>query len=155
MAQQLYWEDVNVGNEITPLVKIPTTRMLVQFAGASGDFNPLHYDDVFAKNQGPGRTIVHGALKAAWLGQMLNEWIGEEGFLKRYGCQYRSQDMPRRMRTQTEPEQEGETCTCRGVITKKYVEDGEHRLDCDIWVENSSGQKTTPGTATVVLPSKG
>lgn len=42
MVKQLYWEDVEIGEELTPLPKIPTTQMLVKWAGASGDFNPAH-----------------------------------------------------------------------------------------------------------------
>jgi acyl dehydratase len=66
MAKQICYEDVEVGSELTPLAKIATTRMLVQWAGASGDFNPLHYDEDFAKAMGVGAPIVHGALKRAW-----------------------------------------------------------------------------------------
>jgi len=44
---------------------------------------------------------------------------------------------------------------CSGVVTKKYVEGNEHIVECDIWLANSKGEKTTPGTAVVVLPSKG
>ncbi|MBI4303937.1 MAG: dehydratase, partial [Chloroflexi bacterium] len=51
MAKQIYWEDVEVGTEVTPLQKIATTRMLVKWAGASGDFNPLHYDSIFSESQ--------------------------------------------------------------------------------------------------------
>ena len=42
MPKQLYWEDVDVGTEVTPISKIATTQKLVMWAGASGDFNPLH-----------------------------------------------------------------------------------------------------------------
>jgi len=63
--QQLYWEHVEVGTEVTPLPKVATTQMLVKWAGASGDFNPLHYEDTFAASQGVGRPIVHGLLKHA------------------------------------------------------------------------------------------
>ncbi len=42
MAKQIYWEDVNEGGEVTPLPKVATRVMLVRWAGASGDFNPLH-----------------------------------------------------------------------------------------------------------------
>ena len=76
MAKQIYYEDVEEGAEITPLAKIATTRMLVEWAGASGDFNPLHYEDDFAKAMGVGAPIVHGALKRAWLGQLMTDWIG-------------------------------------------------------------------------------
>ena len=63
-------------------------------------------------------------------------------------------DYPRLMKSMFEP-QEGETWWCKGEVTRKYAEDGEHCVDCDIWVENGKGEKTTPGSATAVLPSRG
>lgn len=153
MKKQLYYEDVEVGSEVTPLAKIATSQMLVKWAGATGDFNPLHYEDAFAASQGVGSPIVHGALKRAWLGHLMTDWIGEGGILKRLSCQYRGMDYPRKMKDMATPE-EGETWWCKGTVTKKYVEDDQHIVECDIWVENGKGEKTTPGTATVILPSR-
>jgi hypothetical protein len=151
MAKQIYYEDVEVDTEIAPLAKIATTRMLVQWAGASGDFNPLHYDEDFAKAMGVGAPIVHGALKRAWLGHLMTDWIGEEGKLKKLSCQYRGMDYPRKMMTMEEPH-DGETWWCKGKVTKKYEEGNEHLVECEIWVENGKGEKTTPGSALVALP---
>lgn len=153
MAKQLYWEDVEVDSEITPLSKVATTRMLVKFAGASGDFNPLHYEDAFAASQGVGKPIVHGQLKRAWLVHFMTAWIGEQGTLKKLSCQFRGMDYPRPMKTTTESH-DGETWWCKGTVTKKYVEGNEHWVECEIWVENGKGEKTTPGSAAVVLPSQ-
>jgi hypothetical protein len=153
MAKQLFWEDIKEGDAVTTLPKIATTQMLVKWAGASGDLNPLHWDEKFAANQGVGKPIVHGALKRQWLVNLMTNWIGDEGFLKKFSCQYRSMDWPRPMATMTDPE-EGETWNCKGKVTKKYVEGGQHCVDCDIWVENGKGEMTTPGKATVILPTK-
>ena len=150
---QIYWEEVTVGSEVPPLAKVATTLMLVKWAGARGDFNPLHYDDTFAASQGVGKLIVHGPLKRAWLIQLMTDWIGEEGFLKRFSCQFRAMDYPRPMKDLFNP-QEGETWWCRGRVTGKHVEAGEHCVDCEIWIENGRGEVTTPGHATVVLPSR-
>jgi len=154
MAKQFYYEDVEIGAEITPLAKVATTRMLVQWAGASGDFNPLHYEDDFAKAMGVGAPVVHGALKRAWLGQLMTDWIGEQGVLKKFSCQYRGMDYPRKMKTIEEPH-DGEMWLCKGTVTKKYEEEGQHLVECVIWVENGKGEKTTPGAAVVALPSRG
>ena len=92
MGEQLYWEDVEVEGEIPPVPKIATSQMLVKWAGASGDFNPLHYEDTYAASQGVGRPIIHGQLKRAWLIQLLTDWIGEEGTLKKFSCHFRAVD---------------------------------------------------------------
>jgi len=152
--KKLYWEGVEVGNEVTPLPKVASRQMLVKWAGASGDFNPLHYEDAFAALQGVGKPIVHGQLKRGWLVQLMTDWKGEQGNLKKLSCQFRSMDYPRLMKSMTEPE-EGETWWCKGKITKKYVEGDEHCVDCDIWIENGKGEMTTRGNATIVLPSSG
>ncbi len=153
MAEQLYWEDVKEDSEVTPLAKVATTQMLVRWAGASGDFNPLHYDSAFAASQGVDRPIVHGALKRQWLVQLMTDWIGDRGTLKHFSCQYRAMDYPRPMKTMAEPE-EGETWWCKGRVTRKYIEDDNHYVDCNIWIENGQGEQTTPGKATVILPSR-
>lgn len=153
MTEQLYYEDVEPGTELTPLAKIATTQMLVRWAGAIGDDNPLHYEDEFAAVQGVGRPIVHGSLKRAWLAQLMTDWIGEEGELKKLSCQYRGIDYPRRMKTMSEP-QEGETWWCRGVVNKKYMENNCYFVECKIWVENGKKAKTTIGMALVSLPSR-
>ncbi len=143
MAKKLYYEDVQEGAEVPTLEKTPTTRTLVMWAGASGDFFELHYDKDFATMMGFPKPIVHGRLKAAFLSQMLTDWIGDAGVVKRLSVQYRGNDFP------------GDKMLCKGKVTKKYVKDGEHCVECEIWTENPEGQRTTPGTAVVVLPSKG
>ena len=140
---QLQWQDVEEGMDIPTLVKNPTTRQLVRYAGASGDFYEIHYDKDFAIGNNLPGPILHGALKNAFLGQLMTDWIGEEGTLCRLACQYRGMDEP------------GKPLYCKGRVTQKYVEEGRHLVDCEIWVENSEGQTTTPGNATVELPSRG
>jgi len=154
MAEQLFWEDIKEGMELTPVAKVATSQMLVKWAGASGDFNPLHYEDAFAAGQGVGKPIVHGQLKRAWLVHLVTSWMGDEGTLKKFSCQFRGMDWPRPMKDLSEP-LEGDTWGCKGTVTKKYTADGEHLVDCDIWVENAKGEKTTPGSATIALPSRG
>jgi acyl dehydratase len=154
MADQVYWDDVNEGEEIPRLVKNCSTQQLVMWAAGSGDFYQIHYDPHFAKGTGLQDIIVHGALKNAFLGQLLHDWVGEKGRVKRYGCSYRGMDYP------------NQDIICRGVITKKYVEGNDHLVELDIWTEtgparsqdrpqNPEGQKTTPGTGVVVLPKRG
>jgi len=63
-------------------------------------------------------------------------------------------DHPRLMKTTSEPH-DGPTWWCKGKVIKKYVEGDAHLVDCDIRIENGKGEVTTPGTATVILPSRG
>ncbi len=143
MSEQLYYEDVAVGNEISPLVKQPTTRQLVMWAGASGDYNPIHYDKDYAQNQGLPGVIVHGQLVVSFLGQLMTDWIGEQGMVKKLSCSYRGMNFP------------GETIICKGKVSKKRVDGGEHYVECSLWAENLKGEKTVSGTAVVILPSRG
>ena len=142
MADQIYWEDVSEGMDMPPLVKNPTTQQLVKYAGASGDYYQIHYDKDFAKGNGLDDVILHGALKNAYLGQYMTDWMGPLGTLSMLSCQYRGMDSP------------GQPITARGSVTRKYQEDGRNLVDCEIWLENTEGQKTTPGAATVELPSR-
>ena len=74
---------------------------------------------------------------------MLHEWVGYGGTIKKWGVSYRSMDYP------------GQEMSCKGVVTALRQEGGEDLVDLDIWTANPEGQKTTPGTATVALPSRG
>ena len=138
----LYWEDVEMGMEVPPLHKCTNHMQLVKYAGAEEDWAEFHVNDAYAKSIGLPGAIDHGLLKAAFLGQLLTDWIGVEGSIKKLGCQYRRMTFP------------GDPMVCRGKVTDKYIQDGEHRVDLEVWTENSKGEVTTPGHATVVLPTK-
>ena len=142
MGEQLYWEDVQEGMEITPLKKQATPRQLVQYAGASLDFYEIHYNKDFALKNDLPDIIVHGAVKNAWLGQLMTDWIGEGGTLRKLSCQYRGMDFV------------NQPVVCKGTVAKKSIEGDDHLVECDIWVESSKGETSTPGAATVVLPSR-
>jgi len=139
---QVYYEDVKEGSDIPTLEKTPTARTLVMWAGASGDFFELHYDKDFAKSMGFPNVLVHGRLEAAFLTQLLTDWVGDKGEVKKMSVQYRGNAFP------------GEKLLCKGKVTKKYVQDGQNLVELEIWVENPEGKKITPGTAVVALPSK-
>ena len=140
MTQQVYFEDVQVGDEIPTLVKQPSPRQLVKWAGASGDYYEIHYDSDFARKNQLGDVVVHGRLKAAFLGQLLTDWIAPNGAVKKMSCRYKG----------TDPVEED--MLIRGTVTAKR-EDG--LVDLDVWTERPDGSKTTQGTATVELPVRG
>ena len=142
MSEQRYFEDVVEGEEIAPLLKHPDTRQLVMWAGASGDYNPIHYDKDYARGRGLDGVIVHGQLVYCFLGQLMTDWAGGRGGVRKLSGNYRGMNFP------------GEEITCRGKVTRKYIEDGQHLVECNIWVENPKGEKTVSGKAVVVLPSR-
>jgi len=142
MSRQTYFEDVEPGQEIPSLTKHPTTQQLVKWAGASGDFYQIHYDKDFAQAQGLTGVIVHGWLTFSFLGQLLTDWIGEGGWIKKVSVSYRGMNYP------------GEDIFLKGKITKKYIQDAEHIVELEVWSENPRGERTTPGRAVVALPSR-
>jgi acyl dehydratase len=143
MAKQLCYEDVTVGSDVVPLVKETSKRLSAIWAGACGDYDEYHYDDTIANSMGFPGAIVNGKLMAAFLTEMMTEWIGERGMLKKFACQFR----------QMHPV--GVQMICKGKVTNKYMKDKEGYVECEIWTEKPNGEKVTPGTATVILPTKG
>ena len=127
--------NVKLGQEIPELVKHPTPRQLVQYAGAQGDFYEIHYDQAYAKSVGLPGVILHGLLKAAFLGQLVTDWLGDSATLKTFEVSYRGVDMP------------GHPYLCRGRVTK--VEGDE--VELEVWGEDEGGKRTTLGTATVQI----
>jgi MaoC like domain len=124
-----------VGEEIPELVKQPTTRQLVQYAGAQGDFYEIHYDQDFARGVGLPGVILHGLLKAAFLGQLVTDWLGDEGTLEAFEVSYRGIDQP------------GRPYRGRGRVTKV---DGD-RAELEVWGEDPDGNRTTVGSAIVSM----
>src|SRR5690348_3370985 len=109
----LYYEDVQVGDALPKLVKSPVTHLqLVRYAGASGDFNPLHTDPRIGEMIGTGGIIAHGMLIMGFVGQLLSDYVGPHA-LRKFGVRFRG--MTRL----------GDEITCTGIITKKYEADGE------------------------------
>jgi acyl dehydratase len=133
------WDQVQEGQELPVLKKNCSTQQLVQWAAGSGDFYQIHYDKDFAQSTGLPGLIVHGALKNAFLGQLVHDWVGQNGRIKKYGCSYRGMDYP------------NEDILCKGVVRKKHESNGEKLVELEIWTENPKGEKTTPGTATVAF----
>jgi acyl dehydratase len=127
------------GEELPELVKHPTTRQLVQYAGASGDFYEIHYDQDFARSTGLPGVILHGLLKAGFLAQLVTSAVGSSGRHRAFEVSYRGLDLP------------GRPCRCRGRVSS--VSDGVAELE--IWTEDPEGNRTTLGRATVELAEGG
>ncbi len=133
------WSSINEGDALPELAKQPGVTQLVKYAAGSGDFNPLHHDYGFPQSKQLGSIIVHGRFKFAALGELVSNWLGHAGSIRKISCQYRGMDFP------------DQPITCKGVVARKWEEDGEKLAEVSIWTENAEGKKTTPGTATVVF----
>jgi acyl dehydratase len=142
MKTQLYNEDVQIGQPVPQLVKHPTRRQLVMWAAASEEYYEIHYDDEFARNKGLPGVVVHGMLMISFLGQMITDWIGDWGTLKKLKTSNRAVAVP------------NQDLTCYGKVSKKYIENGENFVQCEIWLETAKGEKSVVGEALVTLPSR-
>ena len=139
---RVYVEDVQVGSEIPPLVKGPIQQIqLTRYAGASGDFNPIHQDDEFAQAAGMGGVFGHGMLTMGFVAQAVTDWAGT-GTVRKIGVRFvglvRLKD----------------TVTCRGRVLEKSSKDGVHTVELELTAENQRGEKIVTGRATVGLPSR-
>ena len=134
-----YWDEAEEGAELPPIAKAPNTVQLAMYSAITGVFHRIHYDLPFAQSDGLPGVLVHGPLHGALITQVVTNWMGPTGFLKRVGWNNRGMAVV------------GETLVCKGMVTRRYVEDGEHLVDCEIWNENERGERLTVGTATVRL----
>jgi acyl dehydratase len=139
---RLYFEDVQVGDDLPALVKGPIQQIqLTRYAGASGDFNPIHQDDEFAKAAGMGGVFAHGMLSMGFVAQAVTDWAGA-GTVRKIGVRF------------TALVRLKDTVTCKGRVLAKSSKDDVHTVDVEIWAETQKGDKVVSGKATVALPSR-
>ncbi|OFV88232.1 MAG: hypothetical protein A3J75_07370 [Acidobacteria bacterium RBG_16_68_9] len=139
-GQRLRFEAVREGDEIPPLVVQNLTRTdLVRYAGASGDFNPMHHDQTFAEAAGNPTVFAHGMLSAGFLGKCVTDYVGAQN-LRRFKVRFATRLWP------------GDTVTCRGRVTRKYLADGEPRIDGELQVLNQKGEVAIHGSFTAAVP---
>ena len=137
-----YYEDVQVGDTIPELVKPALSHIqLVRYAGASGDFNPLHTDPKFGEMVGTGGIIAHGMLIMGFVGQLLSDYIGP-GALRKFGARFRGM-------TRLD-----DVITCTGTITEKYEADGEGRIAGKVQAVDQNGDVKVSGTFVAALPRR-
>nr|WP_106962576.1 MaoC family dehydratase [Streptomyces niveus] len=88
MATQIAYADVEVGTEL-PAATFPVTRdTLVRYAGASGDFNPIHWNEKFALEVGLPDVIAHGMFTMAEAARVVTDWVGDPGAVVEYGVRF-------------------------------------------------------------------
>jgi acyl dehydratase len=125
-----------VGDVHTAVVVDNLTRtQIVQYAGASGDYNPLHTDEVFAtKVAGYPSVFAHGMLTMGMTARMLTDYVGD-GRLRRFGGRFTAQVWP------------GDTLTATATVTSVEERDGVATVDLDVATKNQDGVDVFTGTA--------
>ena len=106
----------------------------MKYAGAGGDFNPLHHDDTFAQKVGYPSVFAHGMFSMGLTGRMLTDWFGPTG-LRKYGVRFTKQVFP------------GDTLTAHGEVTDIKEENGEKLATVRVWTTNQNGETVVEGEA--------
>jgi acyl dehydratase len=138
--QKVFFEDVREGDVGPSLSHVLTRTDLVMYAGASGDFNPMHTDEVKAKEAGLPSVFGHGMFSAGLLGTALTNYVGV-GNLRSYKVRFTKQTWP------------GETLTTRVVISETRPATAEVVLTCELL--NQDGETKIAGIAVAELPTRG
>ncbi len=139
---KVYYEDVQVGDAIPKLTTSSVSHLqLVRYAGASGDFNPLHTDPKIGEMIGTGGIIAHGMLIMGFVGQMLSDYVGPTA-LRKFGVRFKGM-------THLD-----DVITCTGTITEKYEVDGETRIAGKVQAADQNGDLKVSGTFVAAVPRR-
>ena len=123
--------------KIPDFTKKPITKVqLVKYAGASGDFNPLHFDEEYAKKRGLKKLIAHGMLSMGFLSEYVESIFGV-GKIKKLQVNFKSMVFI------------GEEITCSGKINSLDTEEGREFASCSIEAKNKEGNIVTSGLVEV------
>ena len=138
----LNMSDLKTGDEHSEVVIDNLSRtQLVMYSGASGDYNPLHTDDVYTKEVAgyPG-VFAHGMLTMGLTGKMLTNYVGD-GRLTKFGVRFTNQVWP------------GDTLTSTATVAEVRVEDGQPLVDLEVKTTNQDGTTVVSGYATAKVDS--
>jgi acyl dehydratase len=138
-ARKLYFEAIRVGDELPALAKAPVDRVqLSRYAGASGDYNPVHVDEVYAKSVGMPSVYAPGMLIMGMLGQLISDWA-RGGQLRRYNVRFIKMVWP------------GDTVVCKGRVSDRHGSGGRYFVEIDLWAENQRGELLMKGQSVIQL----
>jgi acyl dehydratase len=142
MAINVYFEDVEVGQEIPAFVRQTNLMHWNRFAAVNDEFVPIHMDDEAGRAAGQAGAFGMGNLRWSYLLNALREWAGDEVDIRELDVQFRAIN------------NKDDVLSTRAVITEKKQENGEHLVVLEVDVVNQNDEKTTPGRAVVALPSR-
>jgi acyl dehydratase len=131
---------LSVGETHTELIVADLTRtQIVQYAGASGDYNPLHTDEVFATQvAGYPSVFAHGMLTMGMTGKMLTNFVGD-GRLRKFGGRFVAQVWP------------GDTLTAQAEVLALSQEGDQHLVELGVTTTNQGGREVFTGQATAAV----
>lgn len=137
-----YFEDVSVGDELTPLRKRIDSAHMMAYGAATWDFIRVHYDADYIREQGFPGPFMDGQMVGAFLAQLVQDWAGPGAFLRKLGFRNRVMAYP------------GDSLVCRGVVTALYREGDEGKgsgmAQCELWIENQRGERVVDRASAVV-----
>jgi len=135
--RKLYFENVRVGDEIPAMAKAPVDRVqLARYAGATGDFHPLHVDEAYAKTLGMPSVYAPSPLGQGFLGQLITDWA-RGAQIRRFSTKFIRLIWP------------GDTLVCKGRVSDRHGENGKYAIELDVWAENQKGELVLKGAATL------
>jgi acyl dehydratase len=137
----LYFEDVAEGDEAPVRSHVLNRTDLVAYAGASGDFNPMHHDEVKATAAGQPSVFGHGMFSMGFLGSAISDFVGV-GNVRRYQVRFAKQTWP------------DEDLRTRIVVTGKRTDGPDHLIDLDVRLHNADGEEKVVGEATAAVPTR-
>jgi acyl dehydratase len=139
--RKVLFEDVEKGDEAPARSHTLNRTDLVTYAGASGDFNPMHHDDTKAQAAGMPSVFGHGMFSAGFLASALTDYVGI-GNLVRYKVRFTKQTWP------------DDVLTTAISVTGKDTENGRHLVHLDCALVTDKGVTVVSGEATADLPSR-
>jgi acyl dehydratase len=141
MNDELYYDDIEIGDEIDPVERSVSLEQVRAFLAVRGGISgPSRFtDDAHARSEGLPGAIVPGAMNSAMMAQLLTGW-SPTVTLKKMEVVFR-QVVPHHSPLEI-----------KGVVTSKDVVDDEPQISCDVFIESEEGAVHVIGHATVVLP---
>lgn len=138
------FNQLQVGDAIPSYTAPPITRThLVRYAGASGDFNPLHHDETFAKAIGLNGVIAHGMFIMGIAGEAVTSWIDNKN-LRNFSVHFLSMTEPVDLNNYIQTKDRA-TITVSGKVVDRYEENGEKRIRCEIIALDAQGSRKLNG----------
>ncbi|MDD5703694.1 MAG: MaoC family dehydratase [Dehalococcoidales bacterium] len=136
--------DLQVGLDLPEIRKQVTQEDVNRYANASGDFNPIHIDEEFARKTPAGGTIAHGMLILAYVSQMMTAVFGEKWLTGgRFNVRFKT------------PARPGDVVTVRGKVEKVQESGGQLTVNCSVLCSNQKSEAVITGEAIVRIPVEG